>query len=120
MLRELMMSTQFMVAESDLLLHYTNHPAHQSPCTTPDSIPSSDGHHGSGQSDDNENRFDNIGVAELMDPDMVAAMQNPRIFEAVKEMMRDPASAMKYTNDPEIAPVLKKMAGQGKPAGSSS
>jgi len=55
-----------------------------------------------------------------MDPDMVAAMQNPRIFEAVKEMMRDPASAMKYTNDPEIAPVLKKMAGQGKPAGSSS
>eukprot|EP00873_Tetraselmis_striata_P035164 jgi/Tetstr1/455428/TSEL_042260.t1 len=85
-----------------------------------DSIPSSDGHHGSGQSDDNENRFDNIGVAELMDPDMVAAMQNPRIFEAVKEMMRDPASAMKYTNDPEIAPVLKKMAGQGKPAGSSS
>jgi hypothetical protein len=44
----------------------------------------------------------------------------PQIFAAVQEMMRDPASAMKYTSDPEIAPVLMKMAGRGRQAAASA
>lgn len=60
------------------------------------------------------------GLEGMMDPAMVTAMQNPRIFAAVQEMMRDPASAMKYTSDPEIAPVLMKMAGRGRQAAASA
>ena len=51
------------------------------------------------------------GVAEKLasDPDLMKAMQNPKVMEAFQAMLSNPMSAMQYMNDPEVGPVIQKM-----------
>ena len=60
------------------------------------------------------------GVAEKLasDPDLMKAMQNPKVMEAFQAMLSNPMSAMQYMNDPEVGPVIQKMmAAYGMPGG---
>ena len=45
----------------------------------------------------------------LNDPEMMAAMSNPRVMAAFQSMMTNPASILQYQSDPEIGPILMKL-----------
>lgn len=45
----------------------------------------------------------------MSDPDLVAAMQNPKVMQALQTMMKNPMAAMQYMSDPEVGPVLQKL-----------
>jgi suppressor of tumorigenicity protein 13 len=60
------------------------------------------------------------GVAEKLasDPDLMKAMQNPKVMRAFQAMLSNPMSAMQYMSDPEVGPVIQKMmAAYGMPGG---
>jgi len=60
------------------------------------------------------------GVAEKLasDPDLMKAMQNPKVMQAFQAMLSNPMSAMQYMSDPEVGPVIQKMmAAYGMPGG---
>jgi len=42
-------------------------------------------------------------------PIVQAGLANPRVLEALKGLMEDPASATQYLSDPEIGPVLMEV-----------
>lgn len=48
----------------------------------------------------------------LNDPELQKAFSNPKLMQAMSEMMSNPAAAMKYMSDPEIGPVLMKLMGK--------
>ena len=58
------------------------------------------------------------GMAQGMmnDPDVMAAMSNPKVMAAFQEMMAggapNPAKMMQYMQDPDVGPVLQKMMGK--------
>mmetsp|Transcript_34029 Transcript_34029/g.101616 ORF Transcript_34029/g.101616 Transcript_34029/m.101616 type:complete len:100 (+) Transcript_34029:3-302(+) len=60
-------------------------------------------------------------LAQMMqDPEMLAAMSNPKVMEAMQSCMGNPMAAMQYMNDPEVGPVLQKLMGKmmgGMPGG---
>jgi len=60
-------------------------------------------------------------MAQMMqDPEMLAAMSNPKVMEAMQSCMGNPMAAMQYMNDPEVGPVLQKLMGKmmgGMPGG---
>lgn len=45
----------------------------------------------------------------LSDPELISAMSNPRVMQAVQEMMTNPGALFQYQNDPEVGPVLMKL-----------
>jgi len=45
----------------------------------------------------------------MKDPEMMAAMSNPKVMAAMQQCMGNPMAAMQYMNDPEVGPVLQKM-----------
>ena len=45
----------------------------------------------------------------LGDPELASAMTNPRVMQALQEMMSNPAALMQYQSDPEVGPVLMKL-----------
>lgn len=48
--------------------------------------------------------------ADLMaDPELASAMTNPRVMQALQEMMSNPAALLQYQADPEVGPVLMKL-----------
>jgi suppressor of tumorigenicity protein 13 len=50
------------------------------------------------------------GMGDLFsDPDLAAAMTNPRMMTALQQMMTNPAAIFEYQNDPEIGPILMKL-----------
>lgn len=46
------------------------------------------------------------------DPELMAAMSNPRVMQAMQAMMTNPGAFMQYQNDPEVGPVLMKLMGK--------
>ena len=48
----------------------------------------------------------------MNDPEMMAAMQNPKVMAALQSCMSNPMAMMQYMNDPEIGPVLQKLMGK--------
>ena len=49
-------------------------------------------------------------MADIIDdPDMVLAMKNPKVLEAMKEVMANPAAVVNYVHDPEISMVITKL-----------
>ena len=53
------------------------------------------------------------GMDEIMkDPEIMAAMANPKVMAAVQSCMGNPMQMMQYMNDPEVGPVLQKMMGK--------
>jgi len=55
------------------------------------------------------------------DPDIQAAMSNPKVMAALQEMMTNPGAMAKYQNDPEVmgafAKLQSKFGGMGGPGG---
>merc|ERR1712085_73692 len=51
------------------------------------------------------------GVAEMLsDPELMSSMQNPKVMQAMSEMMGgNPAALGKYANDPEVMGVINKL-----------
>ena len=50
------------------------------------------------------------GMADIMkDPELVAAMQNPKVMNAFMEAQSNPAKLMELMSDPEVGPVLQKL-----------
>lgn len=45
----------------------------------------------------------------LQDPDLMAALQNPKMAQAMQEIMSNPANMAKYQNDPEIMALVQKL-----------
>ena len=45
----------------------------------------------------------------LGDPELMAAMSNPKVMQAVQAMMTNPGALLQYQNDPEVGPVLMKL-----------
>jgi suppressor of tumorigenicity protein 13 len=45
----------------------------------------------------------------LSDPELASAMTNPRVMQALQEMMTNPAALIQYQSDPEVGPVLMKL-----------
>ena len=45
------------------------------------------------------------------DPELMKAMQNPKVMQAMQAMMSNPMAAMQYMSDPEVGPVLQKLMG---------
>ena len=45
----------------------------------------------------------------MSDPDMVLAMMNPKVVEAMKDVMANPAAVVNYVHDPEISMVITKL-----------
>ena len=43
------------------------------------------------------------------DPELATAFTNPRVMQAMQEMMTNPAALFQYQNDPEVGPVLMKL-----------
>lgn len=43
------------------------------------------------------------------DPEIMNAMSNPKVMQAMQAMMTNPAAFMQYQNDPEVGPVLMKL-----------
>jgi suppressor of tumorigenicity protein 13 len=43
------------------------------------------------------------------DPEIAGAMTNPRVMQALQEMMSNPGAFMQYQSDPEVGPVLMKL-----------
>jgi suppressor of tumorigenicity protein 13 len=43
------------------------------------------------------------------DPEIASAMTNPRVMQAMQEMMTNPAALIQYQSDPEVGPVLMKL-----------
>ena len=51
-------------------------------------------------------------LSKLMsDPELMAAMQNPKVMAALKECMGNPAAFAKYQSDPEIQSLVTKLSG---------
>ena len=51
-------------------------------------------------------------LSKLMsDPELMAAMQNPRVMAALQECMGNPAAFAKYQSDPEIQTLITKLSG---------
>ena len=51
-------------------------------------------------------------LSKLMsDPELMAAMQNPRVMAALQECMGNPAAFAKYQSDPEIQNLITKLSG---------
>ena len=51
-------------------------------------------------------------LSKLMsDPELIAAMQNPRVMAALQECMGNPAAFAKYQSDPEIQTLITKLSG---------
>ena len=51
-------------------------------------------------------------LSKLMsDPELMAAMQNPRVMAALQECMGNPAAFAKYQSDPEIQSLVAKLSG---------
>lgn len=46
------------------------------------------------------------------DPELMEAMSNPRVMQAMQAMMTNPAAFMQYQTDPEVGPVLMKLMGK--------
>mmetsp|Transcript_2604 Transcript_2604/g.7451 ORF Transcript_2604/g.7451 Transcript_2604/m.7451 type:complete len:194 (-) Transcript_2604:439-1020(-) len=53
------------------------------------------------------------GVMEALmkDPELMQAMQNPKVMAALQEMQSNPANAAKYMGDPEIMSLVMKLQG---------
>merc|ERR1719231_214710 len=52
-------------------------------------------------------------MAEMMqDPEMMAAMSNPKVMQAMQSCMGNPMAMMQYMDDPEVGPVLQKLMGK--------
>lgn len=51
----------------------------------------------------------NIFADLLSDPELASAMTNPRVMQAMQEMMSNPAALLQYQSDPEVGPVLMKL-----------
>jgi len=50
------------------------------------------------------------GMADIMkDPELVAAMQNPKVMKAFTEAQSNPAKLMELMSDPEVGPVMQKL-----------
>jgi len=45
----------------------------------------------------------------LQDPELLAALSNPKVMTALQELMSNPASFAKYQNDPEVMSVMEKV-----------
>jgi len=45
----------------------------------------------------------------LNHPDIQNALDNPRVMQALKQLLEDPSSASQYMNDPEVGPVLQQV-----------
>ena len=45
----------------------------------------------------------------LGDPELASAMTNPRVMQALQEMMSNPAALLQYQSDPEVSPILMKL-----------
>ena len=43
------------------------------------------------------------------DPELMGAMSNPKVMQAMTAMMSNPAAFMEYSNDPEVGPILMKL-----------
>mmetsp|Transcript_35476 Transcript_35476/g.67980 ORF Transcript_35476/g.67980 Transcript_35476/m.67980 type:complete len:384 (-) Transcript_35476:358-1509(-) len=53
-------------------------------------------------------------MAKLMgDPELQAAMMNPKVMAAMQECMSDPSKIMQYQSDPDIQKVIMKLMGMG-------
>ena len=49
-------------------------------------------------------------MAQMMqDPEMMAAMSNPKVMQAMQQCMGNPMAMMQYMDDPEVGPVLQKL-----------
>jgi suppressor of tumorigenicity protein 13 len=46
------------------------------------------------------------------DPELQAGMQNPKIMQAMQELMSDPNAMAKYADDPEVMSFMQKMMGK--------
>mmetsp|Transcript_39402 Transcript_39402/g.112478 ORF Transcript_39402/g.112478 Transcript_39402/m.112478 type:complete len:449 (+) Transcript_39402:58-1404(+) len=58
----------------------------------------------------------------LSDPDLMAAFQNPKIAQAMQDIMSNPANVAKYQDDPDVMRLFNKMmskmgGGAGMPGG---
>ncbi len=43
-----------------------------------------------------------------MDPDLLAALQDPVVMAALQDIMANPSNAMKYMSNPKIGPIIQK------------
>merc|ERR550514_2688936 len=48
----------------------------------------------------------------LSDPELAQAFSNPKMMQAMQEIMSNPAAIGKYQNDPEIMGLFQKMMGK--------
>merc|ERR1719274_274868 len=48
----------------------------------------------------------------MQDPEIMAAMANPKVMAAMQQCMGNPMAMMQYMNDPEVGPVLQKVMGK--------
>lgn len=56
--------------------------------------------------------------ALFSDPEIAAALGNPKVMAAFQQMMTNPAAIFQYQNDPEVGPILMKlMSKMGMPGG---
>ena len=53
------------------------------------------------------------GMEQIMqDPEVMAAMSNPKVMAALQQCMGNPMAMMQYMNDPDVGPVLQKVMGK--------
>jgi len=45
----------------------------------------------------------------MNDPEMMAALQNPKVMAAFTAVQQNPAKIMEYMSDPDVGPVLQKL-----------
>jgi suppressor of tumorigenicity protein 13 len=50
--------------------------------------------------------------ALLQDPELLAALQNPKIATAMQEIMSNPANMAKYQDDPDVMELVQKLMGK--------
>mmetsp|Transcript_737 Transcript_737/g.1747 ORF Transcript_737/g.1747 Transcript_737/m.1747 type:complete len:404 (+) Transcript_737:287-1498(+) len=55
--------------------------------------------------------------AFMEDPQMVAALKNPKVVKAMHEVMANPSASAKYMVDPDVAPVMMKLVARSTPGG---
>merc|ERR1719401_980025 len=58
--------------------------------------------------------------AKMSDPELMTAFSNPKVMEAMQEIMQNPANMAKYEKDPEMMALMQKIMakmGGGMPGG---